>query len=272
MAIYRGTYYSAASCTGSARPGAKALMAYYLGAYGDRGAANLGIYVCKRLGSGYSIHGHGRACDLGTAPYDNPGGNWPYWGWALANALRLNSAELGIQLIIFRGKVWSCRYPDSGFRNYTGGDPHDGHLHVELIPETAASLTVDQIQRVLGGDNPNELPGGIMLPSKGDKGEEVKYWQRLLAAAGQSLTADGDYGPKTAAAVAAWFKSVSGDTYHGERITSWIALTLQRNDFRGVKGDPGAPGKPGKDGVDGVLHLPATVEIRGQVTSFEAGE
>jgi hypothetical protein len=228
MAIYRGTYYSASSCTGSARPGAKALMSWYLGAYGSRGAANLGIYVCKRLGSGYSIHGHGRACDMGTAPYDNPGGNWPDWGWALANALRLNSAELGIQLIIFNGKVWSCRYPDSGFRNYGGDDPHDGHMHVELIPETAESLTVPKIQSVLGGATPHE---GVMsmLCKKGDKGPVVGALQIQLAYLGfYTGEKDNDYGPKTSAGVLAMRRSVGSGVDNGDDFDRWAYAQLQQ--------------------------------------------
>lgn len=206
MSIYRGTYYSASSCTGSARPGAKALMSWYLGAYSNRGAANLGIYVCKRLGSGYSIHGHGRACDLGTKPYNNPGGNWPTWGWALANALLNNSKELGIQLIIFRGKVWSCRYPDSGFRKYTGFDPHDGHMHVELIPATAASLTVDRIERTIGGSNasPSVPTTGAPDPTlrEGDIGPRVGQLQRALnEALDLDLAVDDDFGPAVAGGV-----------------------------------------------------------------------
>jgi peptidoglycan hydrolase-like protein with peptidoglycan-binding domain len=208
MAIYRGTYYSASSCTGSARPGAKALMSWYLGAYGSRGAANLGIYVCKHLGSGFSIHGHGRACDMGTKPYNNPGKGWPTWGWALANALLNNSKELGIQLIIFRGKVWSCRYPDKGWRSYDGSDPHNGHMHVELIPETAASLTVDRIERVLGGSNasPTAPTTGAPAPPlrEGDEGPSVGLLQRgLNEALGLNLVEDEDYGPATTAGVKA---------------------------------------------------------------------
>lgn len=238
MSIYRGKYYSASSCTGSARTGAKALMSWYLGAYGNRGAANLGIYVCKRLGSGWSIHGEGRAGDLGTAPYNRPGGNWPDWGWALANALVANSKELGVQLVIFNGRVWSCRYPDSGFRKYKGTDPHDGHLHVELTPESAASLTVAKIQSILGGAGASpELSGGIMLPKQGDESTTVGYWQDILDSLGYTLKIDDDYGPKTTAAVRAWHTAYlkrhgsKATPTSGKEITHAIALELQKEAF-----------------------------------------
>ncbi|PRY56425.1 peptidoglycan-binding domain-containing protein [Glycomyces artemisiae] len=231
MSIYRGPYYSANKCSGFARPGNKALMSWYLGAYGDRGAANLGIYVCKSLGSGISIHGDGRACDLGTAPYNRPGSGWPAWGWALANALRLNSAELGIQLIIFNGKVWSCRYPDSGWRDYDGSDPHDGHLHVELTPSSAASLTVAKIQSIIGGgSSPITIGEDDMIGLKrGDEGEEVKALQYVLADAGfDPGEKDGQYGPKVAAALLAARRSLGSSATDGDNLTAAAYAQLLR--------------------------------------------
>lgn len=145
MTIYRGPYYAADGCDSSAKPGTDALVSWYLGAYRARGAANLGTYACKRLGAGWSIHAERRAADLGTAPY---GGTDSPWGWAFANALRLHSAELGVQLIILGRKVWSCRYPDSGWRDYTG--EYHGHAHVELTPSAAMQLTAARIQQTIG--------------------------------------------------------------------------------------------------------------------------
>jgi hypothetical protein len=279
VSIYRGTYYSASKCTGAARPGAKALMSWYLGAYGDRGAANLGIYVCKSLGSGVSIHGDGRACDLGTAPYNRPGGNWPAWGWALANALVANSNELGIQLVIFNGKVWSCRYPDSGFRKYTGTDPHDGHLHVELIPSAAANLTADKIQTVLSGGTITLMGGDMIGLKRGDEGQEVLALQYVLADAGfDPGEKDKVYGGKVAAAVLACRKSLGSSAKDGDEITgtayAQILRALIKKQATGVKGDrgPAGPAGPaGKNGKDGTLKLPAAVAITGQVTALGAG-
>lgn len=199
MGIYRGTYYSAWGCSGFARPGAKALMSWYLGAYKSRGAANLGIYVCKRLGSGYSIHGDGRACDIGTAPY---GGVDSTWGWALANALRLNSAELGIQLIILGSRVWSCKQPDAGWRKYGGA--YHGHAHVELTPSAARSLTVAKIQGRIGGSSSTPSTGLVPTPPlrENDFGPRVGHLQRSLnEALGLKLAVDDDYGPATKSGV-----------------------------------------------------------------------
>jgi hypothetical protein len=152
MSIYRGRYYAASGCDSRARPGTDALMSWFLGAYRSRGAANLGTYACKRLGSGWSIHAERRADDLGTAPY---GGVDSTWGWALANALRLNSHELGIQLLILGRRIWSCNFPDSGWRNYSG--EYHGHIHGELIPSAADTLTAARIEKIIHGQEDDEV-------------------------------------------------------------------------------------------------------------------
>lgn len=148
MSVYVG-YEVATGCVGGAASGAKELMSWYLGAYEDREnprAANLGIYTCKRLGSGWSIHAEGRACDLGTARYSKPP-----WGWTLAEKLRQHSRELGIQCIIFDRKIWSGSFPHDGWREYSGSNPHTGHIHVELSKLAARDLTVKTIQNTLSG-------------------------------------------------------------------------------------------------------------------------
>lgn len=179
MGIYRG-YEPANGCTGGPTQGGRALQSWWLGAYGAHGAANLGIYNCKTLGSGWSLHAEGRAADLGTRPYNNPDGTgvWPDWAWAAFEAMRLHSAELGIQLIIFRRKIWSGAHPDAGWRDYGGSNPHDGHGHVELSTDAAATLTAERIQQVLGGvrvPKPKPRPAPV-----GDWGKEIVLTMKLV--------------------------------------------------------------------------------------------
>src|SRR3712207_3869750 len=114
MSLYRG-YEPARKCTSGPAPGAKALMAWFIGAYSGQGGRNLGIYNCRSVvgGSTLSLHGEGRAADLGV-----PVGAG--WATVLADKLRLNSAELGIQCVIYNRKIWSGSYPDAGWRPYNG--------------------------------------------------------------------------------------------------------------------------------------------------------
>jgi hypothetical protein len=214
------TYQWATGCSDGPTPGAKALMAYYLGKYTDRTnprPANLGIYNCKRLGSGWSLHAEGRAGDLGTAPYSRPP-----WGWTFAEKLRLNSKELGVQLIIFDRKIWSASYPHAGWRSYSGSNPHTGHLHVELTQQAAKNLTTATIRNVLNPTKPAPTPAPtpaknqpgtrmLRLTSPMMRGPDVKYVQRFISRAGKI---DGFYGPQTVAGVR-WYQRIRGITADG---------------------------------------------------------
>lgn len=243
MTLYRGPYYSATSCKDAARPGTSALVSWFLGAYASRGARNLGTYACKRLGSGWSIHAERRAADLGTIPY---GGVDSEWGWAFANALRLNSAELGVQLIILGRKVWSCKQPDAGWRDY-GGEYH-GHAHVELTPSASMSLTTAKIQSIIGG---NDM---ATLVKKGQTSEQVKFWQFLFRKLGYTVTTDGIYGPQMESIVNQ-DRAKKGQGPNPE-ISAWHAVELLEDLaalHAGKDGRNGADGLPGKDGKDGTL-------------------
>jgi putative peptidoglycan binding protein len=204
VSLYVG-YEPAHSCTGSPTTGAKALMSWFLGAYSAQGGRNLGIYNCRTIvgSSTTSLHGEGRAADLGV-----PIGA----GWAvtLADRLRLNSAELGVQCVIHNRRIWSGSYPNAGWRTYTGANPHTDHLHVELSWNAARALTAERIQQILGGGpgqpgpGPTPNPGARPTLRRGSKGDAVREVQRILNAwypSQPALAVDGDFGPKTEARI-----------------------------------------------------------------------
>lgn len=171
MSILVGGYVGAKRCVGQALPGTKALMAWYLAAYGGAGAANLGTYVCKDIkGSGTtSLHGEGRAADLGSKPYRT----LPFMD-DVADALVANSKELGVQCVIHDNRIWSASYPYAGWRVYHGADDHAGHLHVELTPQAGQTLTVARINQVVTGQ-PVPRPQPVPTPS-----HPVSDWTRSL--------------------------------------------------------------------------------------------
>lgn len=140
MSLYRG-YEPARSCTGGPTPGARALMSVFLGLYAPRGGSNLGIFQCATIpgSTAISLHGEGRADDLRVPPAER--GALRGWGWPLARRLVDFSAEMGVQLVIFDRKVWSGRYPNSGWRDYTGSNPHEDHIHAELCWWAAQHFT-----------------------------------------------------------------------------------------------------------------------------------
>jgi hypothetical protein len=196
MSIHTG-YEPAAGCTGHSQQGAKALMAWYLGAYGAMGGKNLGIYNCRNIAGSQSLslHGEGRACDLGV-----PVGQ----GWAktLADALVARSGELGIQLIIHDSKVWSGRHPFDGWRNFSGRNPHRDHLHIELSWKAARELSAAAVQAAftLTGQSFPAWPGRHLRHTPGHlmRGDDVRTWQQRMADLGRQIAVDGIYGPQSA--------------------------------------------------------------------------
>lgn len=267
MAIYRGPYYSASGCTGT-KSGVLAATSWYLGAYGSRGAANLGTYVCKRLGSGWSIHADGRAADWGTTPYGVPAG----WGWDLANALRLHSDELGVQLIIFQDRLWSASRPDDGWRNYSG-DWH-GHLHVEFTPTAAQSLTAARVQQILGSSGSGGH-GGMIGLKHGDQGPEVRELQCELAELGLIPTddIDGIYGDQTAGAVVEARLSVgSQNPGNGRAIGNWEYRQIKRAVRRAEAGKDGKDGPEGNKGDPGPPPTPQQIGTAVEAWMGEHGE
>lgn len=197
MGVFVG-YQGARSCTTGPQPGARALMSWFLGAYSGRGGKNLGIFNCRtvRGGSTTSLHGEGRAVDLGIVPHGAT------YGDELAELLRARSAELGIQCIIWKRRIWSGSRPHDGFRPYSGVNPHLDHLHVELSWAAARDLTAARVAQVLGSapsaPSATAPAAGTRWPTirQGDRGPAVATAQRFLG-----LKDDGIFGTQTRAAV-----------------------------------------------------------------------
>ena len=179
-------WQGATQCSGSAQPGAQALMRWIIEEFGDKGAQNWGIYNCRtvRGGATTSLHGEGRALDVGF-PVGDPDGD------RLLKRLLKAPGRLGIQAIIYERKIYSAKSP--GGRYYTGVAPHYDHLHIELTWEAARNLTYATCKQVL---TKKKRRAGSRSLQKGSKGADVRWVQRKLG-----LTVDGIYGDKTLAAV-----------------------------------------------------------------------
>jgi len=190
-------------CTDGPTPGARALLAYWLEAYRPPGSS-LGIYNCRtvRGGSTTSLHGEGRAVDLGV-PVTAAGHE------AMRRFLRTlapHAYRLGIQLVIFDRTIWSARRRPTG-EPYTGVHPHRDHAHVELTWNAARGLTLATLRAVLG---PTSEEDDVYVVRNGARGDRVRRAQVVLQAAGEKagmgnllprFGTDGHYGAETAAAV-----------------------------------------------------------------------
>lgn len=201
-------------------------MSWWLGAYSSQGAVNTGIYNCRTVvgGAAPSLHGEGRAVDLGVRPYSAA------YGTVVANALVASSKELGVQCVIWNRQIWSGSYPDSGFRAYQGTADHHDHLHVELTREAAKSLTPEYVVGILTPKQPtSKLPRRVLYVKSGGRmnGEDVRRLQDGLNRVFPSysrLTADGYYGPTTAQAIKDFQRrsGLEADGVVGP--TTWAAL------------------------------------------------
>lgn len=90
-----------------------------------------------------SEHPLGRACDV---TFGNPIGQRPTPqqlddGWEVTNWMKDNAETLGIQYLIWQGKIWNIDRDAEGWREYNGGGMHDpsditgghfDHLHVTV--------------------------------------------------------------------------------------------------------------------------------------------
>ena len=225
MAVYVG-YQGAKKCTSGAQPGAQGMMQCFLAKYKRLGGKNLGIYDCRtvRGGSTTSLHGEGRAVDLGITPHGAS------YGTDLANRLLNNSKELGIQCIIWNREIWSGAHPKSGWRKYTGTNPHVDHLHVELSWATAkknSTEVVKMLDKHIGSASGGSQPSPVQPPLLriGSKGAAVRELQTLLNKFGFSVgTVDGIFGPKTESAVKKYQKArgLGVDSIVGPK--TWAAL------------------------------------------------
>ena len=90
-----------------------------------------------------SEHPLGRACDI---TFGNAIGHYPTpaqleAGWQVTNWMKDNAAALGVEYLIWQGKIWSVARDAEGWRPYNGGGMHDpgnvtgghfDHLHVTV--------------------------------------------------------------------------------------------------------------------------------------------
>jgi len=90
-----------------------------------------------------SEHPLGRACDV---TFGNPIGHAATGaalenGWAVTNWLKSHAETLGVEYLIWQGRIWSLTQDAEGWRPYNGGGMHDpaditgshfDHLHITV--------------------------------------------------------------------------------------------------------------------------------------------
>lgn len=119
-------------CTGGPMPGTVALAELCRARWPE--LTDLGIYNCRavRGGSSLSLHGEGRAADLGTPSPQATEQGHECAAWLVANA-----EALGVQEVIWHRRRWASN--TRAWRSYGGLDPHTSHVHVGLCRAAAAA-------------------------------------------------------------------------------------------------------------------------------------
>jgi peptidoglycan hydrolase-like protein with peptidoglycan-binding domain len=218
-------YLPQVSCDPVAKPGTLALRSLLMATYGGR---DLGITRGCEIGA-LSEHKEGRAWDWGLSaavPAEKALAQ-QFLGWLTApgpnGMAAANARRLGVMYVIWNGKIWSAYRASEGWRSYSGGEAHAGHIHISLAWNGAMERTswwtgstgrVDYGPCVaVEGDpapiwtNPNPTPcptpisamtlTGTPLLAQESSGAYVLQLQRLLKVS----PVTGFFGPITASAV-----------------------------------------------------------------------
>ncbi|MCA1713059.1 MAG: hypothetical protein LC789_16025 [Actinobacteria bacterium] len=128
-------YQGQTTCNPAPKPGTLALSTLVLAAY--PGTSSSGIARDCSIG-GRSEHKEGRAWDWHVS-YASPtqraqAADFVHWLFATdVYGNRFSQARrLGVMYVIWNSKIWSAAQAGSGWRPYTGADPHTGHMHISL--------------------------------------------------------------------------------------------------------------------------------------------
>lgn len=134
-------YVGASGCSGSLRPGSKALGEYLVAHFA---ATTFQGYNCRKIGgsNAWSVHSTGRALDV-FVPTDGWGANSADndLGDPIANWLIENAAQIGISYFIWDRASWGAHRIGDKHRSYGGVHPHNDHLHIELTEAAASKST-----------------------------------------------------------------------------------------------------------------------------------
>ncbi len=136
-------YLPQVSCDPVTKPGTDALRSLLMATYGGR---DLGITRGCEIGA-LSEHKEGRAWDWGLSaavPAEKALAQ-QFLGWLTApgpnGMAAANARRLGVMYVIWNGKIWSAYRASEGWRAYSGGESHAGHIHISLAWNGAMKRT-----------------------------------------------------------------------------------------------------------------------------------
>lgn len=170
--------YAGTVCKGKPQPGTANLEQAVVDLWDH--TFSFGIYNCRpvRGGVSLSLHGEGRAVDIG---YSLVNGKANPLGYLLLAKLKANAWELGIQRIIWDRKRYDKANPNGVA--YNGVNPHIDHLHIEQTWEAAKLTPLTLANAYIYVGEPE------MTPEQETTLNELVAVRRQLTAVGSNLSA-----------------------------------------------------------------------------------
>ena len=205
-------YQAQRLCDPVAKPGVTAFARLFSSHYG-LGTASYGII--RNCNSGLTEHSEGRAWDW-MLSVDKPNEKAvadSVTAWLSAPDAQgrpgAMARRFGIMYIIWNKKMWRAYDPGRGWARYTGDAPHTDHIHFSFSWDGAYGHTswwtgkpITTIDPGPGSaPRPTPAPAATAYPvlAKGSSGPDVALAQKVVGA-----TPDGQFGPRTQAAVRTW--------------------------------------------------------------------
>lgn len=219
-------YQAQRLCDPQAKPGVVA-FAQLLSTHYKVGTAQWGI--TRNCNSGVTEHSEGRAWDW-MLSVNKP--NEKAIADAVTQWLSAPDAQgrpgamarrFGIMYIIWNKKVWRAYDPARGWATYTGSAPHTDHIHFSFSWDGAYGRTSWWTGKALTTVSPG--PAGAPKPTTPPQTPSAVYSLLIQGATGPDVvlaqkvigvTADGVFGPKTAAALRTWQGA------HGVKVTGQL--------------------------------------------------
>lgn len=252
-------------CSGRARPGIQAFMAYMMDRFDWSGS--MGIYNCRPP----SRHSNGAAWDQ-AIPTGPGGAARPELGMQCINLVCAHGKRLGVTLAIYNRQKWGAAYPDGKY--YGGRHPHNDHIHWDFTNAAAENLTFATLVAVLGPVTGDGTPTPVSTPSvtarpvlrMGMTGPHVRALQERLG-----IATDGMFGEKTGAAVREFQRAERLEVDGIVGPATWARLAAnadEEDDMRVVQWE--GPKNDGKGGgiallTAGGLAMIPTVELAGSL-------
>lgn len=184
------------------------------------------------------------------------------------------SGHPAFKYVIFNRRIASR---GGSWRAYYGSNPHETHVHVSVGvgPDGRSTGPYDDTSPWGIADRIDAGGEAMLGLKKGDKGTSVKALQIVLRHCGQDIQADGDYGPKTAAAVLKVRKALGSSATDGNEVDEWAYEQVWRTYVQATaKGSPGPRGPAGPKGDRGERgpqgpagELTGTLRISGTVSA-----